>query len=94
MARTVSEVMNRELVLAQEGVSTEAIRDLVLAMGITAVPVLDGDRRPTGVLSLRDLLGVDAGNARPSRPAVTVSEKATLEEAARALARTDYHTWW
>jgi CBS domain-containing protein len=91
MARSVSEVMNRELVFAQEGTSAHAIRDLVLAMGITAVPVLDGDRRPIGVLSLRDLVDLGSTPPHPSRPAAAVRENATLEEAGKALAQTDYH---
>jgi len=91
MARIVSEVMNRELVVAQPGTPSEALRDLVLAMGITAVPVVDRDRRPVGILSLRDLVDSRAANPQASRPVATVPEEATIEEAGAVLAETDFH---
>lgn len=91
MARTVAEVMNREMVSAREDTSPASIRDLVLAMGITAVPVLDGDGRPVGVLSLRDLVSANGEPPRMSRPAAVVKATASLELAGETLARTDYH---
>lgn len=92
MARIVSEVMNRELIAAGASADVDALRDLIIAMGITAVPVLDRERRPVGVLSLRDVL-TSSPKANPpvSGPAATVSEHASLEEAGKALAQTDYH---
>ncbi len=91
MARFVSEVMNRELVFAHEGSDARAVRELVLAMGITAVPVLDRERRPVGVLSLRDMLDPAPDTTRMTRPAATVPEGTTLEDAGQVLARGDFH---
>ncbi len=83
--------MNRELVVAPRDCHADVVRGVILAMGVTALPVLDADRRPVGILSLRDV--VDAGDAvpRPSRPAMTVAEGATIVDAARILADTDFH---
>ena len=91
MARTVAEVMNREIASAREDTSPASIRDLVLAMGITAVPVLDGDGRPTGMLSLRDIVASGGSPPPAPRPAVVVMATASLEAAGEILARTDYH---
>ncbi len=91
MARKVAEVMNREMVSAREDTSAASIRDLVLAMGITAVPVLDGDGRPVGVLSLRDLVASGNELPRPSGPVAVVKATESLEAAGETLARTDYH---
>ncbi len=91
MARTVAEVMNHEVVSVREDTSPASVRDAVLAMGITAVPVLDGDGRPVGVLSLRDLVFSENAPPRISRPAAVVKGTASLEAAGETLARTDYH---
>lgn len=91
MARLVSEVMNPELVAAPEGMSIDIVRDLVLALGITAVPILDSERHPRGVLSLRDMLDGGSVRAASARPPVTVRDTDTVDDAAVALARTDLH---
>jgi CBS domain-containing protein len=91
MARTVAEVMNPELVSAREDTDPRSLRHLILAMGITAVPVLDENHRPVGELSLRDLVD-PAQNPPPiSRPAGVIRASATLEMAGEALARTESH---
>jgi len=91
MARTVAEVMNRELVSAREDTNPVSLRNLVLGMGITAVPVLDDHGRPVGVLSLRDLVSSDHEAPRISRPPAVVKATLGLEAAGEMLARTDYH---
>lgn len=94
MAMTVDEVMNRELfTLPGEELAERAVLE-ILGLGITAAPILDGDRRPVGVASLRDLIGSQRGPTvadRMTRPAVTVRERAGLEEAARLIAMTGVH---
>jgi ribosomal protein L30/L7E len=90
MARIVAEIMNRELFSVRPDDRAEVVLDAILAYGITAVPVLDDERRPLGVVSLRDL--VDPERRSPiSSPAATVLQSASVEEAARALGVTSFH---
>lgn len=90
MARIVAEVMNRELFSVGPDDRAEVVLDAILAYGITAVPVLDEERRPLGVVSLRDL--VDPDRRSPiSSPAVTIPASTTLDDAARALGATSLH---
>jgi CBS domain-containing protein len=91
MARTVDEIMNHELVGARVGERPERMRDIILALGITALPVLDDEQRPTGVVSLRDLVASDLPRPRVSAPAATIPPTATIQEAARLVAETGYH---
>jgi CBS domain-containing protein len=65
MARTVAEVMNPELVSAREDTDPSSLRHLILAMGITGVPVLDEDHRPVGELAL--IWSTPSRTRRPSR---------------------------
>jgi CBS domain-containing protein len=90
MARTVEEIMNRELVATRRDERPERARDIILGLGITALPVLDDERRPVGMLSLRDLFTPGQAPGHTSSP-LTVLTTATVEEAARMLAHTDYH---
>jgi CBS domain-containing protein len=88
MNTTVADIMNRELVYLADGARAELARGPILAFGITAVPILDEDERPVGVVSLRDLLD----GAKASRGEIaTVEDTATVHEAAERLGRTDYH---
>src|SRR5205085_5868355 len=62
--------------------------------GITAAPVVDGDQRVIGLISLRDvadaLPGMTVGD-RMTRPAVFVRAEETISAAARLLADTGFH---
>ncbi len=91
MARTVAEVMNRELVSARLDTDPRSLRHLILAMGITGVPVLDEDHRPLGELALRDLVDPVEESPPVSRPAAVIPASASLESAGEALARTESH---
>jgi CBS domain-containing protein len=91
MARTVDEIMNRELVGARKDERPERMRDIILALGITALPVLDDERRPIGVVSLRDLVASDVPRARVMPPAATIPANASVLDAAKLVADTDYH---
>ncbi len=84
MARTVGEIMNRELFGVPEEAHSDDVLEAILAYGITAVPVLDDDRRPVGVTSLRDLLREGRGS-KVTRPALTIGAEATLENAAAMM---------
>jgi CBS domain-containing protein len=91
MARTVAEVMNPELVSAREDTDPSSLRHLILAMGITSVPVLDEDHRPVGELSLRDLVDPVDDPPNISRPVAVIQASASLEMAGEALAKTESH---
>jgi CBS domain-containing protein len=88
MARFVGEIVNHELFALTPDVRAEDALEAIVRFGITAVPVLDDDRRPIGVTSLRDLV---RGERRISTPVVSVPLSASVEEAARALAESGRH---
>lgn len=90
MARFVREIMNPELFALNPDVGTEDALRAILELGITAAPVLDEDRRPVGVTSLRDLLRHDE-SPRISMPALCVSANETVENAARILGESGKH---
>jgi len=91
MARRVAEVMSRELFSVTPGDAAEDAIDGLLALAVSDALVLDDDRRPVGAVSVRDLVGRRPGDRvcdRMSRPALTVSERASVSEAARLMAET------
>lgn len=94
MARYVDEIMNPELFFLrpQDTVGTALLG--ILSLGITAAPVVDPQRRPAGVVSLRDLVSATGGNTvgeRMTAPAVTVARSAEIRDAGRTLAERDVH---
>jgi CBS domain-containing protein len=90
---TVADVMNRELfTLSGEAPSGEA-RFRLASQGISAAPVVAGDRA-VGVVSWRDLAGAPDDlpvGARMSTPAVVVQAETPTVEAALLLARRGLH---
>ena len=91
MARTVDEIMNPELAFVRLGERDDAVRDVILAFGITAVPVLDAGGRPIGVVSLRDLIDPTKIGQRMTTPAMTIARTATLDEAATIFCESGQH---
>ncbi len=94
MATKVREIMNRELFSVRPEESVTTVLEGILSLGITGAPVLSGDGRPLGLVSLRDLLGTRAGETvreRMTCPAVTIADEARIEEAGRRLSDTGYH---
>lgn len=93
MARHVSEIMNAELFFIRAGDPVDMALLGILSLGITAAPVVDSDKRPLGVVSLRDLVGASGGSVgeRMTSPADTVRDDTPIDEAARALAERDRH---
>jgi CBS domain-containing protein len=92
MARTVQEIMNRELLaIAPEQPAHEA-RDILREFRVAAAPVLDEARRPIGIVSLWNSLEL-GGTARERmrRPALCITASASVEQAARRLAEADAH---
>lgn len=92
MARTVDEIMNRELLSVGPDTQVREVRELLRSFRVGAVPVIDEASRPLGVLSLRDLFHADGtAGERMTKPAMCVSTSAVIDKAARQLAATDRH---
>ncbi|MBX3234171.1 MAG: CBS domain-containing protein [Labilithrix sp.] len=91
MATFLREIMNPELVAFPESARPDEALERLLALEITAAPVIDADRRPIGVTSIRDLLR-DARTRPPmSAPALAVSANMLVEDAAQVLAESGRH---
>lgn len=94
MARFVHEIMNHELFFLRPSDTVGNAILGILSLGVSAAPVVDGERRPVGVVSLRDLIGSANGDTvgeRMSSPALTVSQDAPIAVAGRALAERGLH---
>jgi CBS domain-containing protein len=92
MARTVQEIMNRELFAIRPELPVTEVRGFFRSLHVGAAPVLDGSRRPLGVLSVRDVLDGDGtAGERMTKPAICVGMSTSIEEAARRLAHTSMH---
>lgn len=94
MAKYVHEIVNPELFSVSPADFVSNVLVGILAMRITAVPVLSDDRRPVGVVSLRDLWDHDEDDAvgdRMSQPVHVVSKDAEISEAGRLMAELDVH---
>jgi uncharacterized protein (TIGR02284 family) len=89
VAGHVSDIMNRKLLYIGEGDRLSLAKAKILEFGVTAVPVLDDEHRPVGIVSLRDLLG--NGEPKATSPAQVVAGRATIREGARILAEADVH---
>ena len=87
---TVSEFMSRELIYLEAGSRLDLAKAPILDFGVTAVPVLDEEHRPIGVVSLRDLVRADRP-PRMSSPARSILADAPLDQAARILAEESLH---
>ncbi|MCH0540780.1 CBS domain-containing protein [Streptomyces sp. MUM 203J] len=92
--RSVADLMTPEAVAVQRGTSFKEIARLLDEYAITAVPVVDEDARPLGVVSEADLLRrhTGDGNARTataeglmSSPAVVARPDWSAVEAARVM---------
>jgi hypothetical protein len=94
MARFTHEILNPELFGLRAGDSVANAILGILSLRITAAPVLAADKRPQGVVSLRDLVGAPHDGVVGdwmTRPAWTVSRDATIEEAGQRMAEHDVH---
>ena len=90
MPSTVADIMNRKLLYIAAGDRLSLARAKILEFGVTAVPVLDDEHKPVGVVSLRDLAHADE-RFLPSGPVRVVSSGASIDEGARALAEYGMH---
>jgi CBS domain-containing protein len=92
MSATVGEIMNTELFSVGPQDTVQTTLAGILGLEITAAPVLDAERHPLGVVSLRDLLGREGLTAseRMTAPAVVVREQARIVDAARLIGETGF----
>lgn len=93
MATIVGEVMNREVFQVRVGDRADDTLATLLAMGLSAAPVVDDRGRPIGMISWRDLVppGADTVGPRMTRAVETVRANVTLETAAASLASARVH---
>jgi CBS domain-containing protein len=85
----VKDVMNADLLYVSEGERLDVARHPMLEFGVTAVPVLNDEHRPIGVVSLRDLMTGEPAQA--SSPVWSIAETATIEEAAKSMGEASFH---
>jgi CBS domain protein len=92
MAKRVDEVMNRELLAVVPETPVQAIRELLRTFAIGAVPVLDDERRPIGMVTAGAVLdATGAASDRMTRPAICIEGSTAIDSAARQLAVADVH---
>jgi CBS domain-containing protein len=91
MNPTVRDFMNPRIVYLTEGTRPEIARRFILQFGISAVPVIDDDGKPVGLVSLRDVADPLVKETRASEPALVVGDNERLEAAAHTLAEAGVH---
>jgi hypothetical protein len=95
MAAVVEEIMNRELFSFTPGEKPDRALRYLFLLGISGAPILDVERRPVGMISLRDLTrpgaSIDSVARCMSTPVATIPSASRIAEAGRLLAETGYH---
>lgn len=94
MAVRVEEIMNPEVLTLRPDDTVKHARRELLATGVSGAPVVDSDKRPLGVVSLRDLMQereVLTVRESMNAPALTIDARSPILEAARLFAETGYH---
>jgi len=93
MALTVAEVMNRELMSLRAEHPVDYALTAIVAMGVSAAPVVDGRGALCGIVSWRDLVGSRSEVVRDcmSRAVETVHPEDRIEHAAMTLTTDGYH---
>jgi len=94
MAVDVAEIMNHELFSVRAEETAGDVIVYLLALGITAAPILEATGRPIGFVALRDLVAAPPGapvQSIMSSPADVVSARASIRDAAALMARRSRH---
>ncbi len=86
---TVGEYMNPRLVYLREGDRPEVALRPMLDFGIHAIPVLDEDHRPVGMITMRDLVGPRGEWVKKVPRTVRADE--LIDEAARVMVAENLH---
>lgn len=89
MNARVADIMNSKLLYVREGDRLSMVRSKILAFGVTAVPILDDDHRPVGIVSLRDF--DSDGTATASSPVRVMPGDLSLADGGRLLAESGLH---
>jgi len=90
MKARVADIMNPKLLYIREGDRLSMVRSKILAFGVTAVPVLDEDHRPVGIVSLRDFDREDEP-VKASSPVRVLRSDMNVTDGARVLAESGMH---
>jgi len=94
MAVDVREIMNHELFSVRAEERAVDVRHYLVALGVSAAPVLDRGDRPIGFVSLRDLAEAPEHahvGSRMNAPVDTIPESTTIDEVARAMCERSRH---
>lgn len=94
MAVDVREIMNHELFSVRAEERAGEVRRFLVALGVSAAPVLDGAGRPIGFVSLRDLAEAPEHAhvaSRMNAPVDTIPASTTIEDAAGAMCERSRH---
>src|ERR1700733_6196233 len=92
MSCCIKEIMNGELLAVVSETPVQAVRELLRTFAISAVPVLNEERRPLGLVTAgAGLDGSGTAAHRMSRPAAGIEGSTDLGEAPRQLAQADAH---
>jgi CBS domain-containing protein len=92
MSRTVADIMNKEILSLRHDLPAREALELLRSFGVGAAPILDENRKPLGVVSLRDRLETDrCVRDVMTRPAACVSMSSMIESVAEQMARGDRH---
>lgn len=91
MPPTVQTFMNPRLVYLREGDRVQVALRPLLELGITAVPILDEDHKPVGIISLRDLVDKSGGRPRIRDDVRSILATASIDEAARLIVDASLH---
>jgi CBS domain-containing protein len=76
-ATPVSDIMSRDVITVRAGTSLESVIELMLARGLSRVPVVDAEFRPVGIVSKTDVVeeSHDRGEDGESSPRPQKREK-------------------
>jgi predicted transcriptional regulator len=94
MAILVKEIRSPELFSLSAEDTADSALSYLLALGISSAPVIDGQGKLCGIVSLRDLIGEHKGAVIAqcmSAPPVSIHDHATIHEAGELIGTTGHH---
>ena len=92
----ITEIMSRTLVTARPDDTVETVTARLREHHVGCVPIVDGENRPTGIVTKLDLLECGAASRATAREvmmplAMTLGAQATIAEAATLMSREGFH---
>lgn len=88
---SVATYMSRHIVHLRTSDRVESALRPLLDFGLSAMPILDDERRPVGMLSLRDVVDLRQTHPHVAAPVLTIAQDASLDDAARMMTTSDVH---